>query len=61
MHQLVCYDKEQRKEYKTILLAHYDLLKNEKAVMLGQRGGQSTQRGIRSIKEENKKLCGENE
>ena len=46
------YDKERRKEYKTIIRSHYELLKDEKRKRMGGSGGRSTQQGIRDVKKE---------
>ena len=48
--ELCAYNKEQRKEYKTIVKAHYNLLKEEGAVKNGRNGGLTTQQRVRGLK-----------
>ena len=49
--ELCAYDKEQRKEYKTIALSHYNLLKDKRAKRLGRIGGLVTQKRVRQRRE----------
>ena len=53
--ELATYDKE-RKEYKTIILSHYELLKDKKKQERGKNGGHTTQERIRELKRENVEL-----
>ena len=55
LDKLSAYDKEERREYKTIILSRYELLKEEKKKM-GRNGGLTTQQRIREERDENMRL-----
>ena len=52
LDELSAYDKEKRKEYKTIIHSHYELLKDEKRKREGQNGGLTTQQKICDMKKQ---------
>ena len=50
------YGKGEKKEYRGIILPHYDIVKDKKAVMRSSCGGRVTQQKIRDLKDRGEKL-----